>query len=60
MKVIDVPNTTPPIGPYSKAYAAGGFLFTSGQGGASTPSGEAIVGIEAQAEETMKNSWQDF
>ncbi len=60
MKVIEVPNTTTPIGPYSKAYSAGGFLFTSGQGGATTPDGKPLVGIEAQAEETMKTLGKIF
>ena len=44
------------IGPYSQAYVAGDFLFTSGQGGLLPETSEAIDGgIEEQAELTMKN-----
>jgi 2-iminobutanoate/2-iminopropanoate deaminase len=44
------------IGPYSQAYVAGDFLFTSGQGGLNPEDGTVVKGgIEAQAEQTMKN-----
>lgn len=44
------------IGPYSQAYTADEFLFTSGQGGLLPESGKVVNGgIEAQAEQTMKN-----
>lgn len=44
------------IGPYSQGYIAGGFLFTSGQGGLNPSNGE-IVGttVEEQAEQAMQN-----
>lgn len=54
MKQIEAPNTPAAIGPYSKAYAAGGFVFTSGQIGVDAQ-GNAAQGIEAQAEQAIKN-----
>lgn len=43
------------IGPYSQAVAAGGLLFTSGQIPARPADGNIPEGIEAQAEQSMKN-----
>lgn len=44
------------IGPYSQGYIAGGFLFTSGQGGLNPDNGEVVgTTVEEQAEQTMQN-----
>lgn len=56
IKSIHTEHAPAAIGPYSQAYVAGDFLFTSGQGGLLPESGKvADGGIEAQAEQTMKN-----
>lgn len=61
MKKISTPNAPAAIGPYSQAYIAGDFLFTSGQGGISPADGSvAEGGISAQAEQTMKNLGELF
>lgn len=56
MKKIHTDNAPVAIGPYSQAYVAGDFLFTSGQGGLLPKNGE-VVGkdIKDQAEQTMRN-----
>ena len=43
------------IGPYSQAVCAGGMLYTSGQLGIDPKTGELPQGVEAQAEQSMKN-----
>ena len=43
------------IGPYSQAIAVGEFVFTSGQIPAEPAEGTIPEGIEAQAEQSMKN-----
>ncbi len=43
------------IGPYSQATVVGGFVFTSGQIPAKPAEGTVPEGIEAQAEQSMKN-----
>lgn len=44
------------IGPYSQAYSAGGFLFTSGQIGLDPATGEMVGGgFEAQAKRVLEN-----
>lgn len=56
IKSIHTAHAPAAIGPYSQAYTAGEFLFTSGQGGLLPESGKVVNGgIEAQAEQTMKN-----
>ena len=56
IKSIHTEHVPAAIGPYSQAYTAGDFLFTSGQGGLLLESGKVVNGgIEAQAEQTMKN-----
>lgn len=56
IKSIHTEHAPAAIGPYSQAYIAGEFLFTSGQGGLLPESGKVVNGgIEAQAEQTMKN-----
>lgn len=56
MKKISTSKAPAAIGPYSQAYVAGDFLFTSGQGGLNPADGTVVEGgIEAQTEQTMKN-----
>jgi 2-iminobutanoate/2-iminopropanoate deaminase len=54
--LVDVPNAPQPVGPYSAAVSAGGFLFTSGQIGLSPETG-ALVGsdIISQTDQVLAN-----
>lgn len=54
-KVISTTNAPAAIGPYSQAIEANGFVFASGQIPVDPASGEIPSGIEAQAEQVMKN-----
>ena len=54
-KVISTTNAPAAIGPYSQAIAANGFVFASGQIPVNPATGEIPEGIEAQAEQVMKN-----
>ena len=56
MKIIYTPEAPAAIGPYSQAYIAGDFLFTSGQVGFNPKDGSvAGTTVEEQAEQVMKN-----
>ena len=56
MKVISTTKAPGAIGPYSQAYEAGGFVFTSGQIPVDPQTGEVPAGgIAAQAEQSCKN-----
>lgn len=55
-KAITVANTPAAIGPYSKGYVAGGFVFTSGAGGRDPRTGRIVSEeIESQAEQACIN-----
>lgn len=55
-KHFETPNAPRPIGPYSQAVAAGGFLFVSGQIALDPGSGQIVEGdIEAQTERVLEN-----
>ncbi len=56
MKFIESKSAPAPVGPYSQAIAAGGFLFCSGQIPLDPKTG-AMVGetAEAQVEQVLKN-----
>ena len=54
-KVISTTNAPAAIGPYSQAIEANGFVFASGQIPVNQETGEIPEGIEAQAEQVMKN-----
>jgi 2-iminobutanoate/2-iminopropanoate deaminase len=43
------------IGPYSQAIRAGGFVFTAGQVGAEPSTGALLDGIDAQADQALRN-----
>jgi 2-iminobutanoate/2-iminopropanoate deaminase len=55
MEIINAEKAPRAVGPYSHAAAAGGFVFTSGQIGLEPASGALPEGIEAQAEQAIKN-----
>lgn len=55
-KVINTNNAPAPIGPYSQAVAANGFLFVSGQIPCNPSSGEIVSSdIKAEAKQVMEN-----
>ena len=54
-KVISTTKAPAAIGPYSQAIEANGFVFASGQIPVNPETGEIPAGIEAQAEQVMKN-----
>lgn len=55
-KVIETKNAPAPIGPYSQAIEAGGFLFCSGQIPLDPGTGQVLTGsVGEQAELAMKN-----
>src|SRR4051812_11836348 len=55
-KIIETKNAPAPIGPYSQAVEAGGFLFCSGQISINPQSGQVVLGgVAEQAELVMKN-----
>jgi 2-iminobutanoate/2-iminopropanoate deaminase len=54
--IIETKNAPAPIGPYSQAVRANGFIFVSGQIPVSPDTGKVVDGgIEAQAHQVMKN-----
>lgn len=55
-KVINTYNAPAPIGPYSQAVSANGFLFVSGQIPSNPVTGEIVSGdIKAEAKQVMEN-----
>ena len=55
MNIIATEKAPGAIGPYSQAIEANGFVFASGQIPVNPETGEIPAGIEAQAEQVMKN-----
>jgi len=55
MKAIFTENAPAAIGPYSQGYAAGGFVYTSGQIPVDPKTGAIPEGIAAQAEQSCRN-----
>ena len=54
--VVNSMNAPAPIGPYSQAISAGGFLFVSGQVAIDPASGELVTSsIEAETKQVMNN-----
>ena len=54
--VINTHNAPAPIGPYSQAVAAGGFVFVSGQIPTNPSTGEVVAGdIKAETKQVMEN-----
>ncbi|MDB5131612.1 MAG: yabJ 2 [Mucilaginibacter sp.] len=55
-KVINTSNAPSPIGPYSQAVIAGGFVFVSGQVAINPGNGELVVGnITSETKQVMEN-----
>lgn len=55
-KVINTTNAPAPIGPYSQAVAANGFLFISGQIPSNPVTGDIVSGdIKVEAKQVMEN-----
>ena len=55
-KVINTSNAPAPIGPYSQAIAAGGFVFVSGQIPSNPSTGEIVTGgIKVETLQVMEN-----
>lgn len=55
-KILDAPSAPAPVGPYSVATEANGFVFVSGQGAMNPATNELVTGgVEAEAEQVMKN-----
>ncbi len=53
---ITSPELSPPVGPFSQAIAAGGFLYVSGQVGQDPVTGKVVEGgIEAETERVFRN-----
>ena len=56
MEIISTDKAPAALGPYSQAYKANGFVFTSGQIGMDPETGEvAEGGITGQTEQAMRN-----
>lgn len=55
-RIIHSPNAPAPIGPYSQAVSANGFLFCSGQIAIDPATGELVQeSLEAETHQVMKN-----
>ena len=54
-KVISTPDAPKAVGPYSQAIEAGGTLYVSGQIPIDPATGTMPEGVEAQAEQVLKN-----
>ena len=55
-KILDAPSGPAPVGPYSVAVEANGFVFISGQGALDPSTNQLVVGgVEAETEQVMKN-----
>ena len=55
-KILDVPSAPAPVGPYSVATEANGFVFISGQVGIDIATGSLVAGgVEAETHQTMRN-----
>jgi len=55
-KKVHTDNAPAAVGPYSQAYVAGGFVYTSGQIALDPKTGNLVgTTIEEQAEQVMKN-----
>ena len=54
-KVVMTDKAAKPIGPYSQAIQAGGFVFVAGEKGIDPQTGKMAVGIQAQTRQTLEN-----
>jgi 2-iminobutanoate/2-iminopropanoate deaminase len=54
-EAVSTPGAPAPIGPYSQAVKVDGWVFCSGQGGLDPSAGTLVEGVEAQAEQVLRN-----
>ncbi|MDJ0498957.1 MAG: Rid family detoxifying hydrolase [Acidimicrobiia bacterium] len=55
-QILEVPSAPAPVGPYSVATEAKGFVFISGQVGMDVAAGTLVTGgVEAETHQTMRN-----
>jgi len=55
-KIVNTPNAPAPIGPYSQAVIANGFLFLSGQIAINPANGEVVLSsISEETQQVMRN-----
>ena len=55
-EIISTPNAPNPMGPYSQATRAGGFIFCAGQGGVDPATGRLVEGgIKEQTRQVFRN-----
>ena len=56
IEVIKTDKAGPPVGPYSQAIKAGGFVFVAGEKGIDPATGKIVPGgIEAETRQTLEN-----
>ena len=55
MKTVATKNAPAAIGPYSQAQIVNGLVYTSGQIGIDPATGALVEGLEAQANQVLKN-----
>ena len=56
LEVIQSPDAAAPIGPYSQAIKAGGFIFVAGEKGLDPKTGQIVPGgIPAETRQTLEN-----
>lgn len=54
-RVVETTDAPKAVGPYSQAIVANGFVFAAGQIGTDPKTGTLVEGVEAQAEQVLKN-----
>jgi 2-iminobutanoate/2-iminopropanoate deaminase len=54
-QVVMTDQAAKPIGPYSQAIQAGGFVFVAGEKGIDPRTGKMAAGIQAQTHQTLEN-----
>jgi len=54
-QAVSTDSAPPALGPYSQAIIANGFVFCSGTAGINPATGAVAEGIEAQAEQALRN-----
>ena len=55
LSAISTATAPNPVGPYSQAIVAGGFVFTSGQVGFDPATGKVVDGLDAQVTQALAN-----
>jgi 2-iminobutanoate/2-iminopropanoate deaminase len=55
LQVVMTDQAAKPIGPYSQAIQAGGFVFVAGEKGIDPRTGKMASGIQAQTRQTLEN-----